>query len=396
MSCRPDKNIPDFTLNIANPKTGKFSARKYLKQITLNEDILFSNFSILENSKKNLEKRFWVDFSKDGLHLDKKNQEVLLNNKKQLKRNRLTEKIPEEIFNSVSLFALHSKCPIILGDVPDIIHRERICNLLTVSQLKEILKQSSFAVGRSPEMTPRYPVNVCYNNIHPVNGQGSGWGNPFYNMFNPINDLYMAMLITNLSIKGFPKASKLRRKKKRNRIVVLSSPGANKGIQYFLKLIELGQIPVEMLFNKSSEESQFHLGDLLEVPQPITNIFGKAYIEEIVEKTAIWDVIVDPYKPTFKNSSAIIRKYLNKEDYREMTWEEIEKEKREIQEKNKNKELWDQNKASRELSYFEKIQELEHLHRNLFLENQKLFFKLVQEGKKGLKKSYYREALKTI
>jgi hypothetical protein len=391
LSCRPDKNIPNFKINLKNPKTGKFSSRKYIDQITLKENILFSNSSILQNTKSALEKFFWVDFSQKGLLIDPESNEVLVNNNPQIQRNRLTEKIPEEIMNCVSLFSLNSNCPLILGDLPDITHRERICNLLTISQLKEILKQSSFGLGRSPELSPRFPVSVCYNNIHPVNGQGNGWGNPFYNFFTPANDLYMAMLIANLSVKGLKKNSK-----KRNKIFVLSTPGSNKGIQYFLKQIESGEIPHELLFKKSKEDAQIHLGDLFEVPDPVTNLFSKTYIEELVEKSAIWDVLMDPYKPTFKNSDAIIRKYLNKEDYKEMTLEEIEMEKKQIQEINRTKGVFDQNKATRELSYQEKFDELEHLYRNLYLEYQKLFFRSLNKGKAGLEKSYYKEALKSV
>jgi hypothetical protein len=262
--------------------------------------------------------------------------------------------------------------------------------------MKEILSQSSFALGRSPELSPRSPVNVCINNIHPTEGQGNSWGNPFFNFFTPINDFYMAMLAANLSLKQKTVPQK-RKKQKKNKIMIISSPGSNAGISSFLKMIELGQIPKDLLFeNEHWEEDKLHLSDLLSVPPPLKNIFSKAYIEEIVEKQAIWDVIMDPYKPSFKNSNSIVKKYLNKEDYIEMTPEEIAADKEKVKEMNQFKELFDRRKTTRELSYAEKSEELEYLYQCLFIEYQKLFFKMVQKGKKELESSFYREALRQI
>lgn len=393
---RPDKNIPDFSINLANPKTGGFSSRKYLEQLLLRDTILFSNPVIFEETKKRLEKQFWVNFEKKGLILDNISGEISFKNQIQPKRNRLTEKIPEEIMITASLYTCHEECPLALGDLPDIIHRERICNSLTVTQMKEILKQCSFALGRSPELSPRFPVSVCYNNIHPVDGQGNGWGNPFFDLFTPINDLYTSILVANWVVRGVNRVKPGRGRRAKPRIFVLTTPGANEGIKYFLGLIERGQVPMELLVNKSEAEAKLHLGDLLEVPEPVKNLFGKAYLEELVEKAAIWDVLVDPYKPSFKNSTAIIQKYLNEEDYPEMSLEEIERQKKAIKENMHQKDIFDNRGNTRELSYFEKFDELEHLYQNLFIENQKLFFKMIGQGKAKLESSFYREALKII
>ena len=394
LSCRPDKNIPNFKINLSNPKTGKLSTRKYMEQLYLKEPILYSNFSVFTEVVKNLEKKYGLDFSKKGLKIEKTENQIYLNEEKIIKRNRLSEKIPEKLMTTASLFANYTNCPLMLGDLPDIIHRERVCNSLTVAQIKEILKQSAFALGRSPKLSPENPVNVCYNNIHPVNGQGNGWGNPYFNLFSPINDFYMAILIAHLCKKGFEKPKRKGRKLK-SKICVLSTPGSNSGIRSFLEMIEMGQIPKDLLVNEN-QDSRLHLEDLLEVPDPLKNLFSKSYIEEIIEKNAIWDVLMDPYKPSFKNSTAIITKYLNKDDYRVLTWQEIEEEKEKVREANSKKELFDLNKVTRQLSYSEKFDELQYLYQCLYTENQKLFFKMLNEGKEGIKTAYYKEAINSI
>lgn len=393
LACRPDKNIPDFKINLRNPETKLFSTRKYIDQCTLENSILYSNFNLIKNTIETIEKKFWLDFSKKGINFDELSEEIFVGKERQLKRNRLTERVPEELMSTISLFAFNKNLPLILGDLPDIIHRERVCNLFTVGQIKEVLSQSSFALGRSPELSPRIPVNVCFNNIHPVYGQGNEWGNPFFNLFAPINDFYMSVLTANLCLREQNKRVNSRNKTNKNKILIISSPGSNAGISSFLKMIENGEIPRDLLVDMDETKQKFNILDLLKVPPPLENIFLKSYLEEIVEKNAIWDVLVNPLKPNFKNASSIIHKYLNREDYKDLTPEEIENEKSEVRKKNLLKDTFDSNKETRELSYSEKFEELEYLYRCLFLEYQKVFFKMVRKGSEGLESAFYREAI---
>ncbi|MEM7518491.1 MAG: hypothetical protein AAF368_16410, partial [Planctomycetota bacterium] len=346
-------------------------------------------------TKRRLEEQFWVDFAKRGLDWDEASGSVRLNGRAQLKRNRLSERIPEEIMTAVSLYACFAGCPLALGDLPDIVHRERVCNALTVAQMKEVLKQCSFALGRSPELSPRFPVSVCYNNVHPVGGQGGGWGNPFFDAFTPINDLHVAMLVAHWALRGVSRLKPARGRRAKPRILVLATPGANEGIRHFLDSIDRGQVPRGLLAGKSGHDA-LHLGDLLAVPEPVKNMFGKAYIEELVEKAAIWDVLLDPYKPSFANSTAIVQKYLSEQDYPVLAAEEVERQKQRIRQAMRQRDIFDNRDLTRELSYSEKFDELEHLYQNLFIEYQKLFFRMLGQGKLGLESSFYREALKTV
>lgn len=144
---------------------------------------------------------------------------------------------------------------------------------------------------------------------------------------------------------------------------------------------------------RSNSKGSLGLKDLLVAPDLKLNLFGKTYLEEILEKAAIWDVLIDPFKPCFNNGFALIQKYLDQKDYPTMTEQEIEEDKKRVFQINQKKELFNSVKEKRIISYAEKQDELQNLYLNLFLEHQKSFVKEFKSGEDNLKEVYIKKSL---
>ena len=378
-AARPDKNLSNFSLNLENPMTGNFSNRKYFEQLNAQNEILYSLFGSLNKEIDQLQDVFGLNFNSRDVEIKESLKRIKLKGVKQHPRGRLAEKLPERALTLASLYSVYHGADLVLSDLPDIVLREKVINQMTVTQMKEILKVCSFALGRNGEhVDPKTPISMISQSPE-LMSDGADLG--YQGLFALENDMYTALLLFY----------SLRNESKKN-ILILTTLGSDFNIRRFVESLDKGFIPD--IFKRENEEEPFGIKDLLKTPDPLQNMMGKAYLEELIEKSAIWDVLLNPGLQNLNNIDALIEKYLDPEAYPVLSPEEIDEEKKAVLERNSGRDLFDKNREERELSFFEKWEEYQFLYENLFHEYQKFFDKHFEEGLSNLKDVYIKHALK--
>ena len=289
LSIRPDEILSDFYLNLRNPKNGKFSQRKYFDQLKMNSNNFLPN-KIFENEILNLTKK---TFLKNKVVFEQEQQEQI----GQKENFFSTEKIPNKIFSILSLYSKINKASLILSEMPDIIFRQIIINKLTICQMREILKKSTYKMVLNPDITPSTPLNFAYT-IYP-------------NIFQNPNDLYTSSLI-EYYLKIFEIKNKITKnnsisknskenKKKHLNISIFSGIGQANSLQSYL-------------FNNKIQS----LDKTMIIPENKPLLFKTISLEQYCEKLAIFDVLKlgDFFEKRkdldLKNSRVVIRKMSGK------------------------------------------------------------------------------------
>ena len=332
---RPDELLSKFFLNLKNPKTGKFSNRKYVNQLKMTNNNFLPG-KTFENEIFKITKNSFL-----------KNKEITDEEQIDQKTNFFsTEKIPNKILSILSLYSKINKIPLILSEMPDIIFRQIIINKLTICQMREILKQCTYKMVLNPDITPSTPLNFAYT--------------LFPNIFQNPNDLYTSSLIeynlkilqdknidsknikkenpeneNSISKKANPENKKISTKNEnlikkkvnpennspkkenlQNENSILKNKKSNKlNISVFSGIGQANSIK-NYLFNNKIKS----LNETLAIPEIKPLLFKTISVEQYCEKLAIYDVlkIGDNFEEkknlSLKHSRVIIRKMAGKKE----------------------------------------------------------------------------------
>lgn len=277
LQLRPDQLLDDFRFDRKNPKTGEFSNRKYVSQLTRDPWELMPSKKIRsliynELSSKKVELSY-SDQSPEYL------EKLSEGRKKLFRKFKSYEGLNDKLLGAAALYGELNNKKIILADLPEIISRKNISHTFTRTQLEEILKLASRETAYHPDLIPNTPYMCCHK-MYPE-------------IFIQESDQYISTLIEYMIHKG------------------------NKKILIFLNGI-MAETVSKYLVNRKVG----NLADCL-VGAPLKHSIVKdVTIEDMIERNSILDVIWHGRQikkkfenVSFKSTYSMIEKYGNLDEF---------------------------------------------------------------------------------
>jgi len=72
------------------------------------------------------------------------------------------KKLADELAATIALFSHKHQTPVIISDLPDILAREKVFNVLTVSEMRQVLPAATLKTATNPDFVPNTPLNLAY------------------------------------------------------------------------------------------------------------------------------------------------------------------------------------------------------------------------------------------
>ena len=148
----PDDHVQDFALNLKNPKSGAFSNRMYFHQLETSPGSFYWDGVAESAAADEITAAFLADFSSIMKCGDQSSRPSW----------RSLKKLTDELAATVALFSRKHQTRVIMGDLPDIVAREKVVNALTISEMRQVLRAATLKAATNPDFVPNTPLNLAY------------------------------------------------------------------------------------------------------------------------------------------------------------------------------------------------------------------------------------------
>lgn len=265
----PDDHLQDFALNLKNPKSGAFSNRLYYRQLEMQPGSFHWDSQAELLAADRITAEFLTDLS-----------ELLSSTDRPVKPSqKCVNKLTDELVATVALYSRKHRKPVILGDLPDIVAREKVVNALTVSEMRQVLKATTLKAVTNPDFVPNTPLYLAHLD--------------YPELFLGPSEHYTASLLEYI-IKRHPYQN------------ILVFAGNNQAASLRAVLERRTVLPIV---------------ETLIAEMPKGSFYSAPLVEEMAEKLALFDVmrlggrILSEKITVFPNSKSLIRKYSPEDVY---------------------------------------------------------------------------------